>query len=319
MSALLTRILIYGRREIIVFSSPLLNKRFGMEIKMLKKEILSVLKSKRVLIIALIIFLIPIMDINMAAKQLQVSYKRAHKEEILEADRESEIECEKEGGRFISGWLAHPAYASFLSRSTQGHTTQIMILWLLPFFVLNLVSDRYIWESKKGYTNIMLSRGSRKKYMLSKYAASFLIPFVVFALSLLLNFVLAQIIFRDGNNFMGLEVLFDDKYEKWFRIEGRYPNLMYLLYVFVTAFLVGMCGLITQSLAFISKRYTITYIVGFFIWMWLQTTPYNLTYATQPFIEYGFEDFIKSVALYVGTGLLISTVTVIFKVRQDEL
>ena len=44
----------------------------------------------------------------MAAKQLQVSYKRAHKEEILEADRESEIECEKEGGRFISGWLAHP-------------------------------------------------------------------------------------------------------------------------------------------------------------------------------------------------------------------
>ena len=286
---------------------------------MLKKEILSVLKSKRVLIIALIIFLIPIMDINMAAKQLQVSYKRAHKEEILEADRESEIECEKEGGRVISGWLAHPAYASFLSRSTQGHTTQIMILWLLPFFVLNLVSDRYIWESKKGYTNIMLSRGSRKKYMLSKYAASFLIPFVVFALSLLLNFVLAQIIFRDGNNFMGLEVLFDDKYEKWFRIEGRYPNLMYLLYVFVTAFLVGMCGLITQSLAFISKRYTITYIVGFFIWMWLQTTPYNLTYATQPFIEYGFEDFIKSVALYVGTGLLISTVTFIFKVRQDEL
>lgn len=286
---------------------------------MLKKEILSVLKSKRVLIIALIIFLIPIMDINMAAKQLQVSYKRAHKEEILEADRESEKECEKEGGRFISGWLAHPAYASFLSRSTQGHTTQIMILWLLPFFVLNLVSDRYIWESKKGYTNIMLSRGSRKKYMLSKYAASFLIPFVVFALSLLLNFVLAQIIFRDGNNFMGLEVLFDDKYEKWFRIEGRYPNLMYLLYVFVTAFLVGMCGLITQSLAFISKRYTITYIVGFFIWMWLQTTPYNLTYATQPFIEYGFEDFIKSVALYVGTGLLISTVTFIFKVRQDEL
>ena len=37
------------------------------------------------------------------------------------------------------------------------------------------------------------------------------------------------------------------------------------------------------------------------------------------FIEYGFEDFIKSVALYVGTGLLISTVTFIFKVRQDEL
>ena len=82
---------------------------------MLKKEILSVLKSKRVLIIALIIFLIPIMDINMAAKQLQVSYKRAHKEEILEADRESEIECEKEGG--LRGF--HPLRQAFPNLSAR--------------------------------------------------------------------------------------------------------------------------------------------------------------------------------------------------------
>ena len=35
--------------------------------------------------------------------------------------------------------------------------------------------------------------------------------------------------------------------------------------------------------------------------------------------EYGFEDFIKSVMLYVGVGLGISLITFIFKVRQDEL
>ena len=33
----------------------------------------------------------------------------------------------------------------------------------------------------------------------------------------------------------------------------------------------------------------------------------------------GFEDFIKSVLLYVGVGLGISLITFIFKVRQDEL
>ena len=43
---------------------------------MLKKEILSILKSKRVLIIVLIIFLIPIIDINMASKEMRVIYKR---------------------------------------------------------------------------------------------------------------------------------------------------------------------------------------------------------------------------------------------------
>ena len=286
---------------------------------MLKKEILSILKSKRVLIIVFIIFIIPIIDINMASKEMRVSYKREHKEEILKNEREERIEAKKQGYRFHSSWITHPAYASFLSRSTHGHSTQIMLLWLLPFMVLNLISDRYIWEKNKGYSNIMLSRGTKKKYILSKYMASFLIPFIVFSLSLLLNFIIAQVIFRTGNNFMGIEVLFNIKYGKWFYLEGKYPNLIYLLYIFVTSCLAVMCGLITQSLAFISKRYTITYILGFFIWMWLQTTPYNLTYATQPFIEYGFEDFIKSVMLYVGVGLGISLITFIFKVRQDEL
>ena len=154
---------------------------------------------------------------------------------------------------------------------------------------------------------------------MTKYISSFLIPFCVLAISLLVNFILSQIVFRGGYSFLGIETLFEDKNELWFRLEGKYPNQMYLLYIFVTSVLAGMCGLIMQSLAFISKRYTITYILGFFIWMWLQTTPYNLTYATQPFIEYGFEDFIKSVMLYVGVGLGISLITFIFKVKQDEL
>ena len=286
---------------------------------MLKKEILSILKSKRALLIVLIIFIIPIIDINMASKEMMVSYKRSHKAEIIAMDLRLEKRSKKENFVHISNWITHPAYASFLSRSTHGHSTQIMLLWLLPFMVLNLISDRYIWEKNRGYSNIMLSRDTKKKYILSKYMASFLIPFIVFSLSLLLNFLIAQIIFRTGNSFMGVETSFDIKYGKWFALQGKYPNLIYLLYIFVTSCLAGMCGLITQSLAFISKRYTITYILGFFIWMWLQTTPYNLTYATQPFIEYGFEDFIKSVMLYVGVGLGISLITFIFKVRQDEL
>ena len=95
---------------------------------MLKKEILSILKSKRVLIIVLIIFLIPIIDINMASKEMRVSYKREHKEEILKNEREERIEAKKQGYRFHSSWITHPAYASFLSRSTHGHSTQIMLL-----------------------------------------------------------------------------------------------------------------------------------------------------------------------------------------------
>ena len=286
---------------------------------MLKKEIIGILKDKRTFLIILLVLIIPIIDLSVEYKQMNVTYARKHEKEIIARDLMMKKECEKDGSKYFTNWISHPANASFLARNTQGHASQMLLLWLLPFFVLNMISDRYISEEKRGYVNILLSRGSKKKYYMTKYISSFLIPFCVLAISLLVNFILSQIVFRGGYSFLGIETLFEDKNELWFRLEGKYPNQMYLLYIFVTSVLAGMCGMITQSLAFISKRYTITYILGFFIWMWLQTTPYNLTYATQPFIEYGFEDFIKSVMLYVGVGLGISLITFIFKVRQDEL
>lgn len=286
---------------------------------MLKKEMLSVLKDKRTLLIILLIVLLPIVDLSIEYRQMNVSYARKHEAEIIARDLMIKKECEKDGSKYFTNWISHPANASFLASNSKGHTSQVMLLWLLPFFVLNMVSDRYISEKKRGYINVMFSRESKSKYYLTKYLVSFLVPFVVIAVSLLVNFILAQIAFRRGYSFLGMEALFNIKYGKWFVLQGKYPNLIYLLYIFVTSCLAGICGMITQSLAFISKRYTITYVLGFFIWMWLQTTPYNLTYATQPFIEYGFEDFIKSVMLYVGVGLGISLITFIFKVRQDEL
>ena len=288
-------------------------------VKLLKKEILSVLKDKRTLLIILLIVVLPIIDLSLEYKQMNVAYARKHEKEIIARDLMMKKECEKDGSHYVIEWISHPANASFLASNSKGHTSQVMLLWLLPFFVLNMVSDRYISEKRRGYINVMLSRESKTKYYLTKYFVAFLVPFVVIVVSLLVNFILAQIAFRRGYSFLGLEDLFTIKYGKWLYLEGKYPNLIYLLYIVVTSCLAGMCGLITQSLAFISKRYTITYILGFFIWMWLQTTPYNLTYATQPFIEYGFEDFIKSVMLYVGVGLGISLITFIFKVRQDEL
>lgn len=286
---------------------------------MLKKEILSVFKEKRTLLIILIIVLIPVIDLFIEYKQMNVAYARKHEEEIIARDLNMKKECEKDGSKYFTNWISHPANASFLARNTKGHTSQVMLLWLLPFFILNMISDRYISEKRMGYTDIILSRVSKKKYYLTKYISSFLMPFSVFMISLCLNFILSQIAFRGGYSFLGIEALFEDKYELWFRLEGKYPNQIYVIYILTTSVLAGICGIITQSLAFISKRYTITYVLGFFIWMYLQTTPYNLTYATQPFIEYGFEDFIKSVMFYISVGLIISLVTFIFKVKQDEL
>ena len=188
---------------------------------MLKKEIIGILKDKRTFLIILLVLIIPIIDLSVEYKQMNVAYARKHEKEIIARDLMMKKECEKDGSKYFTNWISHPANASFLARNTQGHASQMLLLWLLPFFVLNMISDRYISEEKRGYVNILLSRGSKKKYYMTKYISSFLIPFCVLAISLLVNFILSQIVFRGGYSFLGIETLFEDKNELWFRLEGN--------------------------------------------------------------------------------------------------
>lgn len=99
----------------------------------------------------------------------------------------------------------------------------------------------------------------------------------------------------------------------------QYPNRMYLLYLFITAMAAGMCGIITQCIAFVSKKYTITYLVSFFLWMGLIMYKYSVTYLIQPFTEYGLDYFLPAGVILLGITILILTLTYIYKVKSDEL
>ena len=284
---------------------------------MLGKEIVSVLKTNRAWIFIIIILTIPLVDLFMVSNQESVWQKRANKQEILEIDTQLKEISEKEGTNFVSGWIIHPAKASYLSGSSRGHLTQTILIWLMPLFVLNLFSDRYVLEYQKKYINAILTRTSRRKYFISKISVAFLIPFVVFAISLLVNFIGAQIIFKDGYNFNGLEVLGTNG--GWFQYMYQYPNLMYLFYLFITAMAAGICGILTQCIAFVSKKYTITYLVSFFLWMGLIMYKYSVTYLIQPFTEYGLEYFLPSGLILLGITLFVLVVTYVYKVKSDEL
>ena len=284
---------------------------------MLGKELISILKTHRAWIFIVIILTIPLVDLFMVSNQESVWQKRANKQEILEIDAELKALSKEEGTNFVSGWIIHPAKASYLSGSSHGHLTQMILIWLIPLFVLNLFSDRYVLEYQKKYMNAILTRTSRRKYFISKIGASFLIPFVVFAISLLVNFIGAQIIFKDGYNFNGLEVLGTNG--GWFQYMYQYPNLMYLFYLLITAMAAGVCGILTQCIAFVSKKYTITYLVSFFLWMGLIMYKYSVTYLIQPFTEYGLEYFLPSGLILLGITLFILVVTYVYKVKSDEL
>ena len=104
---------------------------------MLKKEIIGILKDKRTFLIILLVLIIPIIDLSVEYKQMNVAYARKHEKEIIARDLMMKKECEKDGSKYFTNWISHPANASFLARNTQGHASQMLLLWLLPFFVLN--------------------------------------------------------------------------------------------------------------------------------------------------------------------------------------
>lgn len=56
----------------------------------------------------------------------------------------------------------HPAYAFFLSGTSVGHASQMILLWFLPLYFLLLCADDSIQDYKTGYHYILISKVGRK-------------------------------------------------------------------------------------------------------------------------------------------------------------
>lgn len=284
---------------------------------MITKEMLAFFKEKRARIFVILIILIPLWDLILMCGQANVIEVQANKAEYIRIDAELKASSEIDGCIYIPGWLCHPAKASFLSGSTSGHLAQVLLLWLMPLFVLNLCSDRVISEHSRGYLNGVLARSSKRRYYCSKLFASFIIPLVVFLLSFLVNFGLSQIIFFDGDRFGGVELFAE--YGGWFAFMYDSPNLAYLIYALATAVAAGLCGVICQCVAFLTKKYVITYLITFFIWMAMVMMDDSITYLMQPFTEYGLDYMIRSGAILLGVTLICIVTVAVAKVKKDEL
>lgn len=187
----------------------------------------------------------------------------------------------------------------------------------MPLFVLNLYSDKYISEHGRGYTNALLTRMGRKKLYLSKLGASFIVPALTYAFCLLVNFALTQILFYGGYNFNGMEVFRDEG--GFFAFMYDYPNLTYILYILMTSVAAGLCGIICQCFGFLFKKYTIVYLLGFFVWMALVMVKHGIVNLFQPFTEYGLKYILKSGAMLLGVTSVVIVFTYIMKVKRDEL
>ena len=285
--------------------------------RVLIKEISGVIREKRIWIFMIIMILITLVDLKNVCDREDVWNKRNNKSEIMEMDAHLKEICEKENYVFTSGWIMHPAKAAYLSGSSEGHLTQILLLWLMPIFVLNLYRDRYIMEKKKGYVNILVTRQKKKNCIGAKYIAAFIVPSIVYFICFMVNFVISHIMFEDGYNFNGMEVFAENG--GWFEMMYEHPNITYIIYMIITSISAGLCGIICQSIALLTKKMTTTYVVAFFIWMFFIMMKYSITYSMQPFTEYGFEYILKSSCILLVFTFIVTISVFLAKRRRDEL
>jgi len=269
---------------------------------MISKEILGIIKSKRNRIFILLILLIPLLDLTQGVLTGRLG------DYICNPDAYSQ--------RPSGNLLTHPAFASFLSATTHGHLWQMIVVWLMPVFALNMFSDGYVLERSRKYTNMIYMRCEKRKYMQSKFVVAFIVPTLILGTSLMLNFGISQIIYRGGTSFNGLEI---------FKGEGGYfgyifnnPNKVYFIYILMASIVTGLCSVFCQSMAFIFKEYKKTYAVSFFVWLILVICPYSITYLYQPFIEYGTNYLIK-ISVILITLVVMSVIVGFLKENRDEI
>ena len=92
---------------------------------MLKKEIIGILKDKRTFLIILLVLIIPIIDLSVEYKQMNVAYARKHEKEIIARDLMMKKECEKDGSKYFTNWNEYATIvSSYLWKSISLGLTQ---------------------------------------------------------------------------------------------------------------------------------------------------------------------------------------------------
>ena len=137
----------------------------------------------------------------------------------------------------------HPAFTSFLSGSTMGHFTQILLSFILPLYFLLLYADSYTTDRNTGYLKCLIMRVGKKEYYKTKFKIAAIVPSVIMFFSLLLNFLLCIIFFHSGSSFGGMEEYYHDM-NKWFIFGYNHPYIYYFTYIITYCFVCGLCSVL---------------------------------------------------------------------------
>lgn len=266
-------------------------------------EILKILNNRRSLIVIFFLLLLPFLDLFFNWYAVFWDYL-------------THLSAYKNG--LSSQSILHPSKAAFLSGSSLGHATQMLMIWLFPLYFLIAYGDFLCTESKVGYSTIIVAQVGKRRYMKIKFVVSFVFSCLISLLSLVINYLLSCIIFRNGSSFMGLES-FSSNPHSWLGISITHPYVVYSIYILLYAFITGLYSVFIAAVSFIFRDRKWVYTITFFIWIMLILSPFSLTYLMQPYIEYGIAYMVKALLVFLTITLSTIIVSYYFFGGKDEL
>lgn len=206
-----------------------------------------------------------------------------------------------------------PPFMSFLSGKSEGHFGAMLFSWCMPLYMLVCISDSYTTEYKLNYHTILATRCGRKKEYFSKLKASFIMGFSMTLLALLVNHLLAIMLFHQG---MRIDIYMHNTLNA---LSLSQPEISYIIYMLIAAIIFGLCAMYCSALSFCLRDVKFLYAVSYFIWLFVIALLYSIMHCIQPFIEYGFSYVVPAFIIYAAIVAACCYLGYRRKVIKDDL
>ena len=190
---------------------------------------------------------------------------------------------------------------SFLAGTSVSFVFHSLMLHFLPIYLLIIAGDDCFEDASTGYRNLLVSKFGKKDYVRTNIIKAFCISFSIIFISLLLNLLMAHIIYLGTvySQFDELLIYYDQS--SLFYIEVSNPLITNICYIFTTSFLSGLIGSAGAALAMAIKNRKIVYPLLFLLWYLPSSLDKSIMLALQPFNEYELD---TKISIYIITSCI---------------
>lgn len=218
----------------------------------------------------------------------------------------------------MGAFLYRPDYVFFLANNSVGvgHIFQSIFIWFLPLYLLFLVVEDLLEEFQTGYSNILIAKLGRKKYLQGHMKKTVIFSVGIIMIGMLLNLLLVHILFAGAQTSPYEDIEKEVGFLKFCFENPFVANIIFTIIIVVCG---GMISVVGLMIAFTTRQRKYTYGITMLLWMTPILAKKSLVLAFQPFSEYSLDTIIPILLKVIITYLIIVLVLYGKEVYNEEV